>query len=79
MRAAKFSIKINTGKGLRKWEGETSTKKGLYYDIVQIGWVSQSFKPHFFKNRNMDELKAWVGQNPMYSCFKKLVMQAKNF
>ena len=54
-------------------------KNSLNYDIVQIGWVGQDFKPHFFKNRNVDKLKVRVGQNPIYSCMKKLVLQAKKF
>ena len=50
---------------------------GLNDDIVQIGWVGQGLKPHFFKNRNMDKGKVRVVQNPICSCSKKLVLQEK--
>ena len=58
MRAAKFSIKINTGKGLRKCSlrGDFNKKK------VYIMTLSKGFKPHFFKNRNVKKLKARVAQ-----------------
>ena len=58
-------------------KGRLQQKKRLNYDIVQIGWVGQGLKPHFFKNRNMDKGKVRVVQNPICSCSKKLVLQEK--
>ena len=48
-------------------------KNSLNDDIVQIGWVGQGLKSHFFPNRNMDIGKVRVGQNPICPCSKKLL------
>ena len=51
--------------------GEPSIKKNsLIDDIVQIGWVGHGLKPHFLKERNMDNYKGRVGQKSICPYFK---------
>ena len=45
-------------------------KNSLIDDIVQIGWVGHGLKPHFLKERNMDNYKGRVGQKSICPYFK---------
>ena len=50
--------------------GAINKKNSLIDDIVQIGWVGHGLKPHFLKERNMDNYKGRVGQKSICPYFK---------